>query len=346
MDGYGIPLEIIGHKFPAYVRKNLRKKMTYRARKATRMTDNMKTENLKKLLKEPSVLFNEEAHTYINKMTGEMYTGCTTISEAWDKSFFLGPWYAKEAIEDAKSKIGDMGMIFEGNPTPTAAIAEILDSCKGAAKRIGEIAKQNGTLAHDWINNHIEAKIGNVELLPTPENEEAKNAINAFCAWEKEHQITWLATEEVICSDQYKVAGKLDGIAVIDGITYLVDFKTSKQVSETYCLQTAGYDLMLQEMGFHVAGYLVLRIPKDGKPAETLTITDQKDMEFFRETFLKLREAHKFFVYAANKLKENGKMKVDAVQVVEAAVSVVKEAVKKIDKKKVLRRKVKKSVKK
>ncbi len=305
------------------------------------MTDkNMKTENLKKLLKEPSVLFNEEAHTYINKTTGEMYTGCTTISDAWDKSFFLGPWYAKEAIEEAKRRIGDIGIAFEGNPTPEALVSQILDECKGAAKRKGDIAKENGTLAHNWIGNHIEAKLGSdKELLPTPDSAEAKNAIDAFCGWAKSHQITWLASEEVICSDIHRVAGKLDAIAVIDGITYLVDFKTSGQISESYLLQCAGYDLMLQEMGFHVAGYLVLRIPKDGTVAETLTMTDQTDMEFFRQTFLKLREAHKFFVYAANKLKENGKMKVDE----KPEVKVEKP---KIIKKKLVKKIIKKHVKK
>ena len=315
------------------------------------MTDkNMKIKNLEKLLKAPSVEFNEEKHTYANRETGELYTGCTTISDAWDKSFFLGPWYAKEAINEAITRIPEIARICSEHPDPEKDIKliELLTDCKGAAKRKGDVAKENGTLAHNWIGNHIEAKIGSdKELLPTPDSVEAKNAIDAFCGWAKSHQITWLASEEVICSDVHRVAGKLDAIAVIDGITYLVDFKTSGQISESYLIQCAGYDLMLQEMGFHVAGYLVLRIPKDGTVAETLTIMDQSDMEFFRQTFLKLREAHKFFVYAANKLKENGKMKVDEKPIektipIAPAKPKVKKSVKKLVKKIIKNKNVKK----
>ena len=121
-----------------------------------------------------------------------------------------------------------------------------------------------------------------------PDSQEAKNAINAFIRWAKPLNATWLASEELVASHEHKVAGTLDALAVINGITYLMDFKTSSQISESYLIQCAGYDLMLREMGMQVMGYLILRIPKDGTDAETLTITNQSDMEFFRETFLKL----------------------------------------------------------
>jgi hypothetical protein len=150
-----------------------------------------------------------------------------------------------------------------------------------------------------------------VELIPTPASTEAKNAVNAFSQWAKGRNIQWLASEEVLSYDKHKIAGKLDAIAIVDGIPSIVDFKTSGQLSASYILQCAGYDLMLTEMGFKVRQYIILRVPKDGAPAETLTISDPKEMEFAIETFLNQREAHKFYVYAENKLKENGKMKVD-----------------------------------
>lgn len=269
----------------------------------------MKTEHLAKILKEPSVTFNDAAHTY-QTANGELYTGCTTISSAWDKSFFLGPWHAKEAIEAAKKALPELSLALAGND-PKGAEA-ILDNCKGAAKRKGEEAKVNGTAAHDWIAAALDLKIsGTGKMLPMPENEEAKNAVNAFIAWAKSHDVKWLASEEVVCSDTYRVAGKLDAVAVVDGLTYLIDFKTSSQISPDYLLQAAGYDLMLREMGLQVMGYLILRIPKDGTEAETLTITNQTDMAFFRETFLKQREAHKFYVLMESRFKNNGKMKVD-----------------------------------
>jgi hypothetical protein len=195
--------------------------------------------------------------------------------------------------------------------------ALFIQDAKGAAKRKGEQAKEYGSMAHDWIEAALAVKIlgGDAKPLPLPEPPEARNAIKAFVEWAKVNEIQWLASEEVVCSDAYRVAGKLDAIAVVNGITYLVDFKTSGQMSADYLLQCAGYDIMLREMGLQVMGYLILRIPKDGTSAETLTITNQTDMQFFRETFLKQREAHKFYVLMESRFKEpSGKMKVDFIE--------------------------------
>ncbi len=279
----------------------------------------MKTKALEKILKEPNVEFNEKNHTYTNKETGELYTGCTTISEAWDKSFFLGPWYAKEMYLAIRDKLGEVARLCQDNPEPakTPKLIELLNWCKSAAKRKSEEAKEDGVQAHDWIEKSICVKIaGKGKRILLPKSASAKNAVKAFIGWAKLLDVKWLASEEVLASDEHKVAGTLDALAVIDGITYLVDFKTSGQISASYLLQCAGYDIMLHEMGLQVMGYLIVRIPKDGVAAETLTITDKEDMRFSRDTFLKQREAHRFYVYAENKLKENGKMKTDFVEAV------------------------------
>lgn len=270
---------------------------------------NMKIKELEKVLKDPSVVFNEKEHTYMTP-NGELYTGCTTISGAWRKDF-LAPWYAKEM----QNFIMDVPYDAIMKMTPDEFSLFIQDA-KGAAKRKSDEAKENGTLAHDWIEAALSKKLStDGKSLPMPESPEAKSAIKAFIDWAKAHDIKWLASEEIVCSDVYRVAGKLDAIAVVDGITYLVDFKTSSQIGEDYLVQCAGYDLMLREMGLQVMGYLILRIPKDGTPAETLTITNQTDMAFFRDTFLRLREAHKFFVLMQSRFKdERGKMKVDYVE--------------------------------
>lgn len=276
----------------------------------------MKTKELEKILKEPSVKFYDDEHphpeygkhVYVTAK-GELYTGCTTISDAWDKSFFLGPWYAKEM---GNYLLAQPFEIVTANPR---AFEEMVIEAKGAAKRKSEQAKIDGTMVHDWIEDAIGKKIlGAGGILPLPAVPEANRAVTAFVTWAQGVKATWLASEEIVCSDEHRIAGKLDGIAAIKGIPFIVDFKTSGQLSASYLLQLAGYDVMLREMGFQVAGYMIVRIPKDGKPAETLTITNREDMKFFRETFLKQREAHKFYVYAEGKFKDaSGKMKTDPV---------------------------------
>ena len=289
----------------------------------------MRTESLNKILKPAGVLFDEVGHTYTAE-NGDLYTGCTTISEAWDKSFFLGPWHAKEMANFILSQPYDQVIKL----SPPEFEKFILDA-KGAARRVGDKAKNDGKAANEWVGGMISAKISGKGKKPImPESKESQNAINAFIAWAKKQKIEWLASEEVVASHEQKVAGTLDAIAVIDGLTYLVDFKTSGQISASYLLQCAGYDVMLREMGMQVMGYLILRIPKDGKEAETLTITNADDMKFFRETFLKQREAHKFYSYMDAKFKnEIGKMKVDE------KIAPVTVKPKKVVRKKVMRKK-------
>lgn len=313
----------------------------------------MKSKALDGILKDSGVVMDEEAHTYTFEPTGEFYTGCTTVSGAWRKDF-LAPWYAKEAVKqfgyfdpkydfigaskeekkiliaeayDKMLKLRDQLSVM----TPVEYLA-FLGSAKGAAKRKGEEAKIDGTEAHAWAEAAISKKINpESKLLTVSEKSSVRNAINAFIGWAKaQENITWLAVEEVVASHVNKVAGKLDGIASMNGLPFLVDIKTSSQLSEDYLLQCGGYDLMLREMGLQVSGYIILRTPKkcptcekrsvdvclhpNDVHAETLTITNKDDMQFFRDTFLKQREAHKFYVLMANKFKdERGRMKVDVV---------------------------------
>jgi hypothetical protein len=43
---------------------------------------------------------------------------------------------------------------------------------------------------------------------------------------------------------------------------------------------------MLSEMGFATRQWIIIRIPKDGSPAETLTVNNRDNMQFFQETFI------------------------------------------------------------
>jgi len=278
-------------------------------------TDKMITKNLQRILK-PSGIVRSESHVYTAE-NGDMYTGCTTIAGAWRKDF-LAPWYAKEAIQAVTDNLGEISLLLKDNDKPkeTPKLLELLNDCKMAAKRKGDQAKQDGTDAHAWVEQALAIKISGKGKNPKmPESKEAQKAIKSFIDWTKKNKVEWLASEEIIAAHEYKVAGTLDAIAIVNGLTYLVDFKTSSQVSEDALIQAAGYDLMLREQGLQVMGYMILRLPKDGAEAETLTITNQEDMKFFRETFLKMREAYKFFLYMSSKFKDaRNKMKVDEVE--------------------------------
>ena len=148
-------------------------------------------------------------------------------------------------------------------------------------------AKDIGKIVHELIENHIKGQ----EPLMIPD--EAKNSYNSFLDFEKSHHIIWLLSEEVIYDPDNDFCGTLDGLAIIDGVMTLVDHKTSKQIDETYYIQTAGYQKPLEKQikGLEIKQRLILRIPKDGSPVEPVIVPTNVDFDW--EVFLNLRNCQR-----------------------------------------------------
>ncbi len=65
-------------------------------------------------------------------------------------------------------------------------------------------------------------------------------------------------------SDKYGYAGTMDAVMEIEGKTYIVDFKTSKDIFDDYLLQAAAYKMAYEEMTetkLHGFLILALRVP-------------------------------------------------------------------------------------
>lgn len=76
------------------------------------------------------------------------------------------------------------------------------------------------------------------------------------------HKPKTIASEKFIWSDKYRYAGTADYICEMDGEVWLIDFKTSNQLSKSYDLQLAAYAKALEECaGIHIdkAGILWLK---------------------------------------------------------------------------------------
>lgn len=249
--------------------------------------------------------YNAESHEYTGP-DGKLWPGVTTITGNLNKGF-LGPWYAKMAIEAVAEKLPDL---FKSKSTEETQ--KMLDECKKSAREKSEQAKRDGTEAHDWIDLYIHAKIAGDELPEaTPGNESVRNAINAFLDWEREVKPRWIEADCVVGSAQHEYGGRFDALAEIGDQVVLVDFKTSSQFSEDYFIQLAGYQIALEEMGEKVDNRLLLRLPKDGKPAEELYVPTPEDLD--KKAFLGLRDVQKFLSYVNNgdhQVKANGRIKV------------------------------------
>lgn len=154
------------------------------------------------------------------------FTRVSNGSEAFDKSW-LKHWYKKEtarcAVEDYDTW---------KNMDPGAAI----DYIKGACDRVGNKAMRAGTDLHTLLED-----LGNGIEIPDyvlDSDPKARSAMMFF----NDAKPEILMQELVVFSRKWKYAGRFDAIMRIAGVgTVMVDYKSSKKVSETYAAQLAGY---------------------------------------------------------------------------------------------------------
>lgn len=241
------------------------------------------------MYKSPKVKFNEEAHLYSEEESGELLVGVTTVLQQMAKDF-LAPW----AVKEMSLYLNDKWDIKKRYTQLEKG--KIIDEGKKQWRVKSEQAKIDGTLAHEWIEQHIAGK--NPAM---PDNPKACNAINAFLKWEEAKKPKWLYNEIVVANLQegFKYAGKLDFIAEWDGKTYLGDFKTSSQIGEDYHLQTAAYQYALKQCGMKVDGRFLLRLDKEtAEYEEYYVFTPYK---FDLEVFACLYNTHKWRQYYKNR---------------------------------------------
>ena len=112
-------------------------------------------------------------------------------------------------------------------------------------------------------------------------DERAVRAVKAALRWMKAHHVEWLKTEEKVYSKAYDFAGTMDGLAYVDSCSdpaccteefkhslCLIDFKTSNQLKDEYCLQTAAYQQALhEEHGTIIDNRWLLRLGKNEEEA-------------------------------------------------------------------------------
>ena len=250
-------------------------------------------------IKRPEVDFDAKGHVYRRKSDGYLLTGTTTILEVRQKPF-LKWWTAKMVYEYLLPRLKEVQGITEKQ------WEALLLEAKKAHVRKSDEAKNVGKEVHQfiekYINAKIEKKIPNTEVKDMPDS--AQHAIFSFLKWEEENDAEWLASEVLVASDKHLFAGTVDFIAMVDGKLTLGDFKTSSMISEDAYLQTAAYQICLEEKGVEPEQRLIIRIPKTGEKVEARIVPS--DLQFDKDTFLACREIHRWNLLQ-DKLKEENK---------------------------------------
>ncbi|MEA3430179.1 MAG: PD-(D/E)XK nuclease family protein [Nanoarchaeota archaeon] len=242
-------------------------------------------------------------HVYTRQSDKMKLTGVTTIIDAKEKGF-LKTWTVKEMYLfltenwDLKKKY-----------TKTSKDKLLLKG-KGAWRIKKDKACDIGTILHKYLECYIQKidfketeEYKNSQKLDKKKKDFLNSSVKSFHKWEKEWDVQWLLSEEIIASKKHNVAGTLDALAIYgkDKKLALVDFKTSSRFSEDTGIQTAAYLGMLKaQMGITAEERIVVRLPKDSDDLEVALANT--DLKFDQEVFLHLREVHRWIVNVKNNL--------------------------------------------
>ena len=227
---------------------------------------------------------------YYTLPDGSSVPSVTTILDAVGKPQLID-WAARlerEAVCAAADEV------FNSSPAdlPPAVFRAQLEGrlpSNGYHKVILDSAAAIGSEVHAAIEAYLGG--AGITRLTSPE---ASNAFQAWRAWHKTASLHVHLSESTIWSRTYSYAGTLDllGDVTVNGIRYtevVIDWKTSSRIRPEAEMQVAAYGAALHEMG-HTRGVphgLVVRLPKDGSPAETRLLTPDQ-----------MRRAHAAFLAA------------------------------------------------
>jgi hypothetical protein len=178
------------------------------------------------------------------------------------------------------------------------AIRRLLDDASGAADRVTREAGYIGSSMHKWVEGHIEAQMPapmphwGAPTGPLPEHLAVRAGVEAFLEWEGEAKPQYLASERKVLSREHRFVGTLDLLAELDGKRTLIDIKSSNRIYAEHWLQTAAYQVALEEEdGEAVEQRAILHLPKvPGKKAKCHLVVDH---EADKECFLAVRKVYK-----------------------------------------------------
>lgn len=171
-------------------------------------------------------------------------TGCTTILGEQSKPFLID-WAASEAYKQSLDYIKKSATSgANGWQYLIQEFEQIIKLKKWAHTQKSTDAKDIGTEAHALVESFIDHYIATKEYkIPdmTQSSYEARVSATRFFDWAIEAKVEFTQSEISVFHGDLYAGGSFDFICKINGDWYLGDFKTSKQIDDTYYAQTAFY---------------------------------------------------------------------------------------------------------
>jgi genome maintenance exonuclease 1 len=147
------------------------------------------------------------------------------------------------------------------------------------ANRVSRLAATRGTNIHNMCENYVRGEEVDISM---PFNTYMFNQVRRVL---DEHVDDIVGCELTLASDELKIAGSCDLIALYDGKLSIIDYKTSskkkmKEWIESYILQTVLYSYMLWEMTGMMAKQCVIIIAVEEEPeAQVFIIKPREHLE-------------------------------------------------------------------
>lgn len=180
-------------------------------------------------------------------------------------------------------------------------------------------ALQIGSAVHEILETYMQTgEIIDVSFkLPADYMTYVNRAVNNFINWKKDFEskgnyIRPLSTEIQFSTPFY--GGTMDLIAEINGAIYILDYKTSKQLSYEYILQTCAYRWAVNNgyCGFNgdqpVRGIGLIRIDKEKDSYESYFLTDPNLLAQYTNCFMNRLRTFYLNIGAKYAFKEDKKV--------------------------------------
>jgi hypothetical protein len=167
-----------------------------------------------RIMRGPRQFTTQKGRYYVWKKN--RYWSVTTIIGGGLPKPVLVNWAKKFTAEYAVENLDQLYALAKKEP------AGAVDWLKRAADRSRDTAGNLGSLVHDAAEAYALGQ-------PYPEwTAEQAPFMESFKAWLADFSPRFEAVEAPCYSDKHRYAGTLDGICVIDGVRYLIDYKTGR----------------------------------------------------------------------------------------------------------------------
>lgn len=156
-------------------------------------------------------------------------------------------------------------------------------------------AARIGTMVHSSIEHYLKDEQDKIKEVPS---------LSAFKKWWKTinegNRVEILGQEEKLVCPYF--GGTYDLLLKINGVIYLVDFKTSNHVTYKYYIQLAAYNYMLKMQGIQIGGVIILQVSKKSADYNeyVLNLSDPLQKDYFdlcERTFLALVYGYYHIMY-------------------------------------------------